>query len=502
MYKREGDARTTTEGKYINLSLHYLEQVILSLHTAAKTRNRSMHIPYRNSVMTSILRDSLGGNCRTVFVATINSETDFLLESISTCRFAQRCSRLTNEVFVNEEVDLNRLTARLKIENESLLKENAELRERVSDLEDRLRRWEAVDDDYYENREAGPSVRFAEASLTPFQRAECADMVTAFLHSTSDDTLPIQSAAQAQECFAVLRRIVKEGRRVMMIKQRSSAEFVDAVDPEMAEQEAKKEAEVDQKPRNETDALEEAEKQLVRRIKVLEAELEAERASSANIVVKDATYPEHSDDDDDDGDVDNASGDEPEYVNIGINPIKKAISTVAFDSVLTRGGVFLKHGRRGKPHPRYVWVTDDFKYIKWRKMGSSRTLGSIRVADLLSVTAGTASASAGRIDATRDHACITISAKSRTLNLEVDVQGSSDARPGTRALERNAATHWLKAFRHLVDVHALGGGQNPTPSSLERSQTLSQRLGMGGGRRKGIVRKMQAVARLIGLKKR
>ena len=105
-----------------------------------------MHIPYRNSVMTSILRDSLGGNCRTVFVATINSETDFLLESISTCRFAQRCSRLTNEVFVNEEVDLNSLTARLKIENESLLKENADLRQRVRDLEDRLRRWEPVDD--------------------------------------------------------------------------------------------------------------------------------------------------------------------------------------------------------------------------------------------------------------------------------------------------------------------------------------------------------------------
>uniref|UniRef100_A0A3P8RW44 Kinesin family member 6 n=1 Tax=Amphiprion percula TaxID=161767 RepID=A0A3P8RW44_AMPPE len=47
-----------TEAKYINLSLHYLEQVIIAL----SEKNRS-HIPYRNSMLTSVLRDSLGGNC-------------------------------------------------------------------------------------------------------------------------------------------------------------------------------------------------------------------------------------------------------------------------------------------------------------------------------------------------------------------------------------------------------------------------------------------------------
>lgn len=56
------------EAKYINLSLHYLEQVIIALHEKA-TGKRS-HIPYRNSMMTSVLRDSLGGNCKTTMVAT------------------------------------------------------------------------------------------------------------------------------------------------------------------------------------------------------------------------------------------------------------------------------------------------------------------------------------------------------------------------------------------------------------------------------------------------
>lgn len=56
------------EAKFINLSLHYLEQVIVALHE--KSLGRRSHIPYRNSMMTSVLRDSLGGNCKTTMIAT------------------------------------------------------------------------------------------------------------------------------------------------------------------------------------------------------------------------------------------------------------------------------------------------------------------------------------------------------------------------------------------------------------------------------------------------
>lgn len=58
-----------TEAKYINLSLHYLEQVIVALSESGRS-----HIPYRNSMMTSVLRDSLGGNCMTTMIATISVE--------------------------------------------------------------------------------------------------------------------------------------------------------------------------------------------------------------------------------------------------------------------------------------------------------------------------------------------------------------------------------------------------------------------------------------------
>ncbi|KAI4552290.1 hypothetical protein MJT46_016941, partial [Ovis ammon polii x Ovis aries] len=58
-----------TEAKYINLSLHYLEQVIIAL-----SEKHRAHVPYRNSMMTSVLRDSLGGNCMTTMVATLSLE--------------------------------------------------------------------------------------------------------------------------------------------------------------------------------------------------------------------------------------------------------------------------------------------------------------------------------------------------------------------------------------------------------------------------------------------
>ncbi|XP_041809096.1 kinesin-like protein KIF6 [Chelmon rostratus] len=111
-----------TEAKYINLSLHYLEQVIIAL----SEKNRS-HIPYRNSMLTSVLRDSLGGNCMTTMIATIAVDKRNLDESISTCRFAQRVALIKNEAILNEELDPVLLIARLKREIQCLKEELAML---------------------------------------------------------------------------------------------------------------------------------------------------------------------------------------------------------------------------------------------------------------------------------------------------------------------------------------------------------------------------------------
>ncbi|KAJ7399792.1 kinesin family member 6 [Pitangus sulphuratus] len=120
-----------TEAKYINLSLHYLEQVIIAL----AEKNRS-HIPYRNSMMTSVLRDSLGGNCMTAMIATLSIDKRNIDESISTCRFAQRVALIKNEAVLNEEIDPRLMIVQLKKEIQDL-KDELELvtgKQRTSEL--------------------------------------------------------------------------------------------------------------------------------------------------------------------------------------------------------------------------------------------------------------------------------------------------------------------------------------------------------------------------------
>ena len=99
VYKSGSTGQTLSEAKNINLSLHFLEQVIVALS------EKQEHIPYRNSTITWLLRDSLGGNCKTVMVATLNPSREHLEETISTCRFAQRVASIKQQAMVNERVD-------------------------------------------------------------------------------------------------------------------------------------------------------------------------------------------------------------------------------------------------------------------------------------------------------------------------------------------------------------------------------------------------------------
>ncbi|XP_018647714.1 LOW QUALITY PROTEIN: putative krp3 [Schistosoma mansoni] len=120
VYKCGLDGTLLTEAKYINLSLHYLEQVIIALAEKQRT-----HVPYRNSMMTMMLRDSLGGNCMTSMIATCSIEQENLQETISTCRFAQRVALIKNEITLNEEQDPYLTINHLKSEIEHLKAELA-----------------------------------------------------------------------------------------------------------------------------------------------------------------------------------------------------------------------------------------------------------------------------------------------------------------------------------------------------------------------------------------
>jgi kinesin family member 6/9 len=110
VWKTGIDGALLKEAKYINLSLHYLEQVIIALDEGKK------YVPYRNSVMTTILKDSIGGNCKCVMIATLNLERGFEGESLSTCRFAERVQRIENSISKCEVVDDKLVIKRLEEE--------------------------------------------------------------------------------------------------------------------------------------------------------------------------------------------------------------------------------------------------------------------------------------------------------------------------------------------------------------------------------------------------
>lgn len=184
--KTNSSGSVLTEAKYINTSLFYLEMVIVALYEKA-TKGRT-HIPYRNSAMTSVLRDSLGGNCKTVMIATINPEGSNTEESLSTCKFAQRVSLIKNRATINEEADPNQVIKRQK--NELL-----SLREEIA----------------YLKGEAGEG-----DALTPMALEELKDSITQYcVNPDPNATLNIGelSLTKLREAFKAFKELVVEAKR-------------------------------------------------------------------------------------------------------------------------------------------------------------------------------------------------------------------------------------------------------------------------------------------------
>lgn len=110
---------TLKEATYINKSLTFLEQVVVSLSEKSKKSKSRDHVPYRQSKLTHLLKDSIGGNCRTVMIATIWPEEAFINETLSTLNFAKRMMNVVNEASVNIQLD----TAALLIKYQKEIKE-------------------------------------------------------------------------------------------------------------------------------------------------------------------------------------------------------------------------------------------------------------------------------------------------------------------------------------------------------------------------------------------
>eukprot|EP00049_Salpingoeca_infusionum_P023452 m.12185 g.12185 ORF g.12185 m.12185 type:complete len:965 (+) comp5809_c0_seq1:393-3287(+) len=179
--KTGADGEVLEEAKNINKSLSALGLVIMSLTDEAHT-----HVPYRDSKLTRILQESLGGNARTTIIICCSPSSYNEQETISTLRFGQRAKKIKNKAVINVQYSAEELEKQLAIAKRDLTKlaKKLEAAERELEVwrsggtvseEDRvkLKMDEAVvADDAAAATKAAPAAAPAEPGLSEEEKSE------------------------------------------------------------------------------------------------------------------------------------------------------------------------------------------------------------------------------------------------------------------------------------------------------------------------------------------
>ncbi|XP_048452121.1 kinesin-like protein KIF9 [Rhincodon typus] len=118
--KTGSEGQVMREAMYINKSLSFLEQTIIALADPKRG-----HIPFRQSKLTHVLKDSLGGTCHTILVANIYGEAAQIEETLSTLRFSSRLMCIPAEPAPNVYSDPKKLVQNLQKEIQLLQDELA-----------------------------------------------------------------------------------------------------------------------------------------------------------------------------------------------------------------------------------------------------------------------------------------------------------------------------------------------------------------------------------------
>jgi kinesin family member 5 len=157
--KTGASGQTLEEAKKINKSLSALGNVINSL-----TDGKSVHVPYRDSKLTRILQESLGGNSRTTLIVNCSPSSYNDAETLSTLRFGMRAKAIKNKAKINAELSPMELKALLKkAQSQITTFENY-----VQSLEGEVQQWrsgEAVPREKWAPSILGDAVTGAKAEL-------------------------------------------------------------------------------------------------------------------------------------------------------------------------------------------------------------------------------------------------------------------------------------------------------------------------------------------------
>ena len=197
--------KALVEATHINKSLTFLEQTVNALSRGDK------HVAFRQSKLTSVLRDALGGNCKTTMIACTWPDEAHAEETISTCRFASRVMTLRTRAVVNESKDPRVLAAKYERRCEELMRELA--------ARDTFAGKAPVN--------YGP--------MGEVERRELEDVVRLFLETenANADDVPAESLRQVREAFRLFKKayveaVAETDRRVAQAREEATAEAAKA----------------------------------------------------------------------------------------------------------------------------------------------------------------------------------------------------------------------------------------------------------------------------------
>ena len=120
------------EGCNINKSLLVLGNVINTLADKALGKKKDVLPPYRDSALTRILQNALGGNSKTVMICALSPASINYEETLSTLRYADRAKKIQNKAVINES-EHDKTVRLLKEENDDLKKKIESLMKKVGD---------------------------------------------------------------------------------------------------------------------------------------------------------------------------------------------------------------------------------------------------------------------------------------------------------------------------------------------------------------------------------
>jgi hypothetical protein len=203
------------EAKNINTSLYALGSVIEKLSAASQKGGSSAHVPYRDSKLTRLLQDSLGGNSKSTIVVALRIESQNIEESMNTLRFAQRAKAVKTIVKDNTITvkDTNKLVKEIDAINVELGTAHLMVRQLQQELAQRQADEEARLAKAREEAKAHSGDEQADSTMVAALREEVAVLQHKYTSLLHKSILHRVLKAQSEKLIGSLREANTEAMR-------------------------------------------------------------------------------------------------------------------------------------------------------------------------------------------------------------------------------------------------------------------------------------------------